>query len=142
VTTTFRVDTRTALYALLQTFNSAQAGLRQVYKARPPDFGSCPCAYVGGITEPQIRHDSGTRQRTIEANVVLVDELTDNEESAGRLDLLTDALLDALTAAPHAAGAQTVISPVRIDTAELDVGGVFYAANVIVVSGLVLEGRT
>lgn len=141
MSSTFRNDTRTALYSLLQTFNTAQSGLQQVYKARPPDFGACPCAYVGGITEPSIPHDSGTRQRNLEANVVLVDELTDNEETAGRLDVLTDALLDALTAAPHAVSGYSVITPVRIDTAELDVGGVFYAANVIVVSGLIMEGR-
>ncbi len=142
MSSTFRSDVRTAMYGLLTTFNTAQSGLRQVYKARPPDFGSCPCAYVGGITEPSILHDSGTRQRNLEANIVLVDELSDNEEAASRLDVLTDALLDALTAAPHAVSGLTVTQPIRIDTAELDVGGVFYTANVIVVSGLILEGRT
>lgn len=142
MSSTFRSDVRTAMYALLGTFQVANPTLLQTYKARPPDFGSCPCAYVGGITEPQILHDSGTRQRNIEANIVLVDELSDNEETAGRLDVLTDALIDALTAAPHAVSGYSVTQPIRVDTAELDVGGTFYAANVIVVSGLILEGRT
>jgi hypothetical protein len=102
----------------------------------------CPCAYVGGITEPRIVHTSGVRQRDLELNIVVVDELQDNEETSGRIDVLTDALLDALTAAPHAVSALTVQQPVRVEAGELDVGGVIYAANVIVVSASIQEGRT
>jgi hypothetical protein len=143
MTTTFRADARTSLHTLLDTFKTNNATLiRQVYKARPPDFGSCPCAYVGGITEPRIVHTSGVRQRDLELNIVVVDELQDNEETSGRIDVLTDALLDALTAAPHAVSALTVQQPVRVEAGELDVGGVIYAANVIVVSASIQEGRT
>jgi hypothetical protein len=138
----FRTDSRAAFYALLGTFNAAQSELRQVYKARPPDFGACPCAYVGGITEPVISFDSGTYTRHLEVNLVLVDELADNEETAGRLDVLTDALFDVLQVSPHVIDGYSVTQPLRIDTAELNVGGVTYAANVIVVSAFKQDGRT
>jgi hypothetical protein len=135
----YRTTTRASLYAFLQAQQTA-AGLRQVYKARPPDFGSCPCAYVGGMPEPSIRHTQGIRIRQMEPNIVIVDELSDNEETAARLDFATDILMNALSAAPHVVEPNTVTEPTRVDTAELDVGGVMYAANVIVLPTEKQEG--
>ena len=137
----FRADVRDQLYALLGTFNTAQAGLVQVYAARPPDFTSTPAAYVGGIREPRILHDAGVRQRDVECDLVLVDVLSDNAETSNRLDDLTDALIDLLTLNYGQIAANTVQAPTRVDATELDVGGVPYAAIVITVTSQIQQGR-
>lgn len=137
----FRADVRDQLYALLVTFNGEQSSLQQVYAARPPDFTSTPAAFVGGIGEPRILHTQGIRQRDIEAQLVLVDMLTDNAETANRLDDLVDSLIDKLTNNPGQIAANTVQAPTRVDATELDVGGVPYAAVVITVTSQIQQGR-
>lgn len=137
----FRADVRDQLYALLVTFNTEQTGLAQVYAARPPDFTSTPCAFVGGISEPRILHTQGIRQRDVAAQLVLVDALSDNVETSNRLDDLTDSLIDKLTANYGQIAANTVQAPTRVDATELDVGGVPYAAIVITVTSQIQEGR-
>ena len=140
MTTSWRSDVRGSLYALLQTFDAAQSGLHQVYRARPGSFGSSPCAYVGGISEALV-HTSGVRQRNVTVEMVLVDVLSDNAETTDRMDDLTDALLDALTADPHATGTNTVQEPVSVEPVELDVGGTPYAAVVISIRAAIQEAR-
>lgn len=139
---TIRAQTRANLKVFLDDFKAAQPTLLQTYRNRPASFGSTPCAYVGGISEPRILHTAGIRQRDIEASLVLVDTLTDNEETADRLDVLVDALIDALTAQPHVVDPETVQAPTRVEPVELDAGGVPYAAVVVTALVQAQEGRT
>ena len=129
---TLRSDTRTDLHTWLGVFQAANSGLRQVRRARPANFNELPLAYVGGIRE-RLAHDPGTRRRDMEADIVFVDMVTDNEEAVDRLDDLADAAVDALTAAPHAVTNAGFLEPARSESAELDVGGVPYAAVVVTV---------
>ena len=137
----FRADVRDQLHALLVTFNTEQSSLQQVYAARPPDFTATPCAFVGGISEPRILHTAGVRQRDVEAQLILVDTISDNVETANVLDDLTDALIDKLTDNPGQIATNTVQAPTRVDVTELDVGGVPYAAVVITVTSQIQQGR-
>lgn len=140
----WRVDLRAALWTLVQAFHVAHSTtLRQVHKARPPDFAALPCLYIGGINSPRITHDAGTRvfDGTL-VDLVLIDEISDSIEVADRLDALTDLLVDYLTANPHAVSGLTLVEPVRQTSTEVEVGGVPYAASVVTISAFMQEGRS
>lgn len=141
--TTFRVDTRREMTAMGNAFKAtlATGDLEQVYANRPPDFSDTPCLYIGGIEEV-IRLGAGIRQRDLSVTTVLVDELTDNEETAYRLDALADAWLDYLTDNPHGIAAVTLLTPQRMAAPELSVGGVFYASVITTVLAQIGEART
>jgi hypothetical protein len=138
---TFRADTRVGLKALADAFKDDTDGLVQTYRNRPEDFAATPCLYVGGISEPRIVHTSGVRQRDLQVSTVLVDELSDNEETADRLDILADAWIDYLTANPRSISGDTLQTPVRSESVELSIGGVMYAAVEVTVLCQIQEGR-
>lgn len=138
---TFRSDMATAIQGVAQTYATANPTLlRHVYRARPADFTETPCAYVGNRPE-SIRHDSGTRQRTMTPQLVVVAPAPDNEEAMDRMDDLADALLDAFTADPHAISATTLIEPIGIEDVEDQVGTVSYPGFAITFRATILEGR-
>lgn len=138
--TTFRNDAVAAITGLLTTFQAANPTLlRSVNRRRPGKFGETPLAYIGERAE-SLTHDSGTRTRTFAIPVVVVDVLSDNIETAGRLDLLVDLLVDVFTANPHAV-ANCLIEPVSVNDLEVE-AGVPYAAIQIAIRGIVMEGRS
>src|SRR5687767_8069568 len=68
--------------------------LRAIYNARPGSFPETPCAYIAGRSET-ITYDANTRARTFNGlEVVIVDTLNDSIETADRMDVLIDLLVD------------------------------------------------
>ena len=98
MTTTARQDVVAALTSVMTTFQAANpTQLRKVFSARPGGPGEVPFAFVGARDET-IVHTAGTRQRTFAPAVTVCDHLGDNEQAAGRMDILVDGLVDAFTA--------------------------------------------
>lgn len=135
---------RTNVYALLEEFKAAHEGdLRQVHRKRPAAFGALPAAFVMRVREPRIEHTGyGLRQRDVEVQIALVDLITDNADVAGRLDALADDLVDWLSARPHLLDDDaSETSPRGTDEAELELGGVFYAATIVTLLARVEEPK-
>ena len=104
-----RADAVAGIKAVLVAYKNAHPTLlRGVGSARPS--GSAfekPYAYIGARTEVATA-DSGIRTRTLSPTIVLIDTYPSSEETLDRMDLLVDGISDALTAAPHMAGGNTV----------------------------------
>lgn len=138
---TFRVDLVTALVSLLNTYKTANPTLlRDVHTARPAHIGETPIAWIGNRNESEV-HDSGTRTRVISVDVVIADVVPDNEQAAGRMDVLWDALVDVFTAAPHMVSGSSVVEVTTIAEGETDYGTVPYRILVISVTANLIEGR-
>lgn len=138
---TFRVDLVAALRSTLNTYKTANPTLlRDVHTARPAHIGETPVAWIGNRNESET-HDSGTRTRLITVDVVIADVIPDNEQAAGRMDTLWDALVDTFTAAPHMVSGSSVVEVTSIAEGEDDYGGVPYRILVITVSANLIEGR-
>jgi hypothetical protein len=141
--TTFRHDVVAGLVATLNTYKSSNPTLlRAVYTARPAHIAETPCAYIGSRSEV-IEHTSGLRNRNINGiTAVILDVQPDNQQTADRMDVLVDALLDAFTAAPHMASANTVVTPTAVTDDEDDYGGVTYRLAVFSFGeAIISEGR-
>lgn len=137
--TVLRANARTVVadYA-----TSSPDTLRAVYSTRPGGFPETPAAYIGDIALRYV-HDVQTKRTEGEISIVIVENAADNAEATSSLDIISDALEDAFTAAPHALFANTVSEPVRSESLALDVGGVPYNAVVLTIGRIViLEGRT
>lgn len=98
--TTVRAAAVAAISAVLVARQTASPTLlRRVHTSRPGSFPEIPCAYIGSRDE-QITHTSGLRTRTFPGlTVVLVDALPDPVQTADRMDVLVDLLVDDFTAA-------------------------------------------
>jgi hypothetical protein len=143
-TTTFRQDAVAGLMVVLNAYKTAHPTLlRGVYSARPdgPAFEK-PCAYVGRRDEV-VSHDSGIRTRTLTGlQVIVLDTFTVNAQTADRMDVLIDGLLDAFTAAPHALGGNSVVSVTSIADTEVQMGEAIYRATIFTFGTAVAqEGR-
>ena len=106
---TARADAVAGIKAVLAAYKTAHPTLlRGVGTARPS--GSAfekPYAYIGDRVEV-VKQDSGIRTRTLTPTIVLLDTYPSAEETLDRMDVLVDGISDALTAAPHMAGGNTV----------------------------------
>jgi hypothetical protein len=93
--TTWRADLVAAHLAILRDqITATPTLLRKAYSSQPGSFGELPLAYIGNRPET-LRHDAGTRTRTIAIEVILVDNYSgDNVQGGDRLDQLVDALVD------------------------------------------------
>lgn len=93
MTTTWRVDLRAALVAVLEEQSVATPTLlRKVYPARPEAFNELPSAYV---TLPErLTHDAGTRTRFAAPDITIVDGYRDNNQTVAQFDQLVDLLVD------------------------------------------------
>lgn len=129
---TRRAEYRTALFDILTDFQAANPTLlRQVYRARPATYYP-PCAYVGGINEPDISHQfGGQRSRTQESTLVLIEGVYENAETADRLDVLADALITYLTSQHARVSGATLLEAVSSEDVDLAIGEVTYAATLI-----------
>lgn len=102
MTTTFRVDARAGLYALLTGFQAANGTmLRSAHRVRPEGFtGDYPIGFVDLLPE-SIGHTQGVRTRTMTPSVVIVGEYRLNGEHVDDFDVVVDTFLDYCTAIPH-----------------------------------------
>jgi len=140
--TTFRVDFRAGLLDVANTYQAANPTLIATVYGYPPESYATPCIYIDKKIEESIVHDAGLRFRVLTGNMVLVTKLISNKQATDEQDVLVDALLDALTADPHAASGQTLIAPVSVTDTEISAGeGVRYSAAIITVEGSIQEGR-
>jgi hypothetical protein len=139
--TTFRVDVVTGIVSTLNTYKSSNPTLlRDVHTARPAHIGETPVAWLGNRNETEV-HTTGLRDRVISVDVVVADVVPDNEQAAGRMDILWDALADAFTAAPHLVSSSSVAEVTTIAEGEVDYGGVPYRVLIFTVQAIKSEGR-
>jgi hypothetical protein len=140
---TFRAQLRAGCYSVLDTFKTANPTLLAHIYDHTPSEPRTPCAFIANtIPEPTIAHDAATRQRRLVAQVWILNKPISNDQVADEQDVLTDALVDAFTAAPRAASASTLIEPISVEPATFEVGStVTYAASVINVQGTERVGR-
>lgn len=122
--TTWRVDLRAALVAILEDQSAATPTLlRKVWPNRPQSFGETPCAYVSTIPE-RVEHDAGTRRRTSTPQVVLVDSYRDNAQTGDLLDQLVDYLVDRFDLPGNVSRVpNTIIEIVSISDTDVEVNG-------------------
>ncbi len=147
--TTFREDVQAGIVATLGTFKTANPTLlRKVWQVRPPSFtlGDMPCAVVGNLTE-SIVTANGIRQRRMDGfTVEIVDRIPENTEAALRMNLLVDAILDALTPAFHMASGTSIVEPIGVqdgDSGALGEGtNLYWFSNLITFRSYIAEGRT
>jgi hypothetical protein len=142
---TFRQDMSAGLAALLAAYRAANAGVIAAHwAARPAQFTETPLTVLGSMDEG-IRHDAGTRSRTMVAELVLVDHLADAQETAGRLHPIVDSLLDWLTANPHLGDYVWVAEPVGVIGTDTEPAGGEAGSwhfEIIRVQATAQEGRT
>ena len=134
-TATARADLRTALIGILNDFRAANPSLiRQTYRARPATFNP-PLAYVGLIQEPTIRHETGNRQvRDLRGQLVLVQGVYENAQTADNLDELADLLLTYLATQASRADATKLLQPISSEDVDLAIGEAVYAATIVTIS--------
>lgn len=137
----FRANMRAGCKSVLDSYKAANPTLlAHVYDHRPTRYLT-PCAFVDNvIVEPSIVHDSGTRTRTMQARVYVVNKYVTNDQTADEQDALVDGVVDAYSDTPHAVSG-ALIEPTSVEADELNDGDAFYAASVIVVTGLIQTGR-
>ena len=139
-TATARVDFRTALAGILDDFRLANPTLiRQTYRARPATFNP-PLAYVGPFNEPTILHEFGNRQtRSMRGQLVIVEGVYENAETADKLDVLADALITYLTSQHARVSGATLLEAISSEDLDLAIGEVVYAATLVVIRHNVVE---
>lgn len=133
VASSFRQQQVAGLVTLLTTFRSANPTmLKSIRLTRPEAMADVPAAFVGARDEA-VAQDGGLRTRRFATSIVLVDRVANNVETENRMDALIDAILDLLSANPHAASGQTIVSPTAVNEYALPEGqNVEYLANEIV----------
>lgn len=134
-TATARQDLRTALAAILDDFRAANPLLvRQTYRARPASFAP-PLIYVGNFSEPTIEHEMGNRQvRSLRGQLVIVQGVYENAETADKLDVLADKLLTYLATQASRADATKLLEAISSEDVDLSIADTTYAATIISVS--------
>jgi uncharacterized Fe-S center protein len=108
----FQTVVRQASIDLLIEFRQEFDIRLQVYPARPLTINP-PCSFVDRMREA-IAFD-GMRQRTVQADIIIVWGLFDSAEAAVQRDDFVDNFVDWVTDRYHAAGATTVIEPRSIE---------------------------
>lgn len=141
---TFRADTRARIVSVLTDFKQAYPDrLRRVFLARPESSPDVPYAYIDLLAE-DISHDAGTRTRTVSGcSFVLVDRITNNIETADRLDETVDLLVDWLTARPQLGGTTGIWSSLRVADEDAPFGDYDYLGIRFSFPDLsIMEGRS
>lgn len=146
MSTTARADVVAALQSVLGTYRTANPNkLRKIYTARPGGTGDVPFAFIGNRDEA-IVHTQGVRQRTFAPTVTICDHLGDNEQSAARLDILVDGLVDAFTAGVQVNPGFVLVQTAVLDgeeafTGPSDVTITYRAATLVFAEIVIAEGR-
>lgn len=143
--TTFRTDVAAGLAALVAAYRTANPGrIYSHWDARPAQFTETPLTFLGSYDET-ITHSGQVRTRTMTVEFVLVDHLADNQETAGRVNPLVDALIDWLTANPHLGEYGWVaqaVGVVGLDVEPADGKAGSWHYEIIRVQASVQEGRS
>lgn len=134
---TRRADFRAALAAILEAFQTAHPEwLRHTHKARPATFYP-PLAYVGPITEPTVRLETGNKlvRPDLRSSLVIVEGIYDNAQAADALDEKGDALLSFLVTEHSRVSGSTLLEPIGgPEDVDLTIAGdnpVTYAAVIV-----------
>lgn len=118
MTLTARLQFQTAMRAAsvkLLTDYAEDAGIKlQVYPGRPATINP-PTAFVDRIRERIAYYGPDSRQRTPQADVVVVHGDFDSKEAANNKDAFVDAFLDWVLVRYHAAGNNTLIAVVATE---------------------------
>jgi hypothetical protein len=110
----FQTAMRAASVELLTDFAS-DAGIKlQVYPGRPASVFP-PCAFVDRIRERLTYLGPTFRQRTPQADIVVIHGDYDSKEAANNKDAFVDAFLDWALDRYHAAGANTLVAVVATE---------------------------
>lgn len=140
--TTFRVDFRAGLKSILDTVQAANPTLLLHVYNYPPESYNTPCAYVEKAIPETADHMSGVRQRVLRGQIVIVNKLISNAQTTSEQDVLVDLIVDAITAAPHAASGSTLVEYDGVTEVPIaDPNGGQYSGAVIAVKGAIAEGR-
>jgi hypothetical protein len=139
--TTFRADVGNGLMDVFSQVQTAAPDLlARYYRARPEAFSQFPCVYIDRRPET-IMHDSGTRNRNMSPSIVMIDQITENQETEDRIDQLVDVMIDALTANPQLAEG-TIWSRMTLADESAEVGDFLYMAVRITLENIsIREGR-
>ena len=105
----FQTAMRAASVQLLSDFAIDTGVKLQVYKGRPASVNP-PCAFVDRIRERIAYVGPTSRQRTPQADVVVIHGNYDSAEAADNKDAFVDAFLDWALDRYHAAGSNTTIA--------------------------------
>lgn len=124
---TFRTEVGDGLMAVFAAIAAYDADLlKEYHRARPESFTEFPAAYIDQRPET-INHDSGTRTRSMNPSIVLIDQIGDNLETSQRFDRLVDVAIEYLTLAPQLATG-TIWSRASLQDESATLGDLGYAA--------------
>ena len=141
---TFRADTTANLLTVLNAYVTANPTLlKRAYKARPASSPDVPFAYIDGRSET-IRFDQGTQNRVLSGlSFVVVDKISDNGETADRLDTLVDGLVSHLAGYPQLGATYGVWSQLNVTDEDWPFGDYDFAAVRFAFPDIsLMEGRT
>ena len=110
----FQSAMRQASAQLLRDFAEDTGTPLQVYPARPASIFP-PTAFVDRIRERIAYLGPTTRQRTPQADVVVIHGLFDSKDAAEQRDAFVDGFLDWVLDRYHAAGANTLVAVVATE---------------------------
>lgn len=140
----FRQQVVSGVAAVLAAFQAANPTLLVQTMTARPRSGSAftmPGAYIDARNESTVfMHD--IRQTTLTTPVVVLVQISDNQQAEAQMDAIMDGLRDAFTLAYHAANAVSITSQAVATDTELPELGVPYLANVIGIVSTIAEGRT
>lgn len=147
MTTTFATDLAAALLAICEDQKTATPNtLRMVHPSRPRSYKEVPCAVVLTDMPEAITYDSGNRTRALAPTVTLVDDYTDNHQTALRLNTLRDLLVDRFTAEiqhiPNTILQLNTIEPAEIPEENLKTGVITWRRGLVLnFAASIREGR-
>lgn len=98
-----RADVRAWLHDI-QVSVAGSGELKAAFKTKPRDFGNAfPLSYIDDLAEAGQIDFGGILSRTIGPSLVVLDQQSENNIGAERIDTAVDALIAAIAAAPHVA---------------------------------------
>ena len=140
----FRQQVVAGVATVLAAFQTANPTLLvQTMTARPRSGSTftMPGAYIDARNETTIfMHD--IRQTTLTTPIVVLVQISDNQQAEAQMDAIMDGLRDAFTLAYHAANAVSISAQAVATDTDLPELGVPYLANVIGIVSTIAEGRT
>lgn len=138
-----RQQTVTGVGGVLTAFQVANPALLvQTMSARPRSAStvSLPCAYIDARQEQTVFiHD--IRQTTLTTPVVVLVQVSDNEQAEAQMDAIMDGLRDAFTLAYHAVNNVSITSEGLAQDADIPELGIPTLGNVISIVTTIAEGR-
>lgn len=133
----FQTDVRAAAMTTLDAYASAASVKLATYAGRPRSIQP-PHAFVDAMRETIAYLGPISKQRTVQADVVVIHGSFDSADSAAQKDAFVDGYVDYVTNNVHAAGANTTLGVVSTeddptfvpDWLPLDQQRVYYATRI------------